>query len=160
MEPRHLYLCCHETPVFEVAASFSVLRFIASLKVRRGRDLCCLPMTGGASIATAWVAGRSADWIVYPDCESQARNTQFVLHQAAHVVLGHTGMALGSPELGFLLFPELEDTLALEVPSGADLPSGVASGAEERHAIALAREFAQCAEPTFDAGSGPNEPAA
>lgn len=124
MEPRHLYLCCHETPVFEVPASFSLLRFIASLEARRDRDLCCLPMTGGPAIATAWIAGQRADWIVYRDCESQTRNTHLLLHLAAHMILGHAGMALGGPELATLLFPELEDTLAREVSSETDLSCG------------------------------------
>jgi hypothetical protein len=140
--PRHLYLCCHETPVFKVATSFNFLRFTATLEAHRDRPLCGLPVRKGAALATAWIAGEYADWLVYQYCRSPARSIQLLLHQAAHMMLGHTGFGLGGPDLAALLFPGLDAALARRIPAGVELSCGVATGEEEHEATALARDIA------------------
>lgn len=158
--PRQLYLCCHQTPVFEVPPSFGFLRFIASLEARRDRDLNCLPMPGGASHTTAWIAGQNTDWIVYPDCGSPTRNVQALLHLTAHVILRHTGITLSGPGLAALLIPGLRDALARHVRHGTDVNCGVADSKDERHALALAMKLAELGDTAFDVNFGPDKPAA
>jgi hypothetical protein len=49
---RHVYLCCHVTPEFQVNSSFSFLRFVSCLEARRDRSVRCLPVAGGAARTT------------------------------------------------------------------------------------------------------------
>lgn len=153
--PRHVYVCCHKTPAIEISTSFDFPRFIAALEDSRHRPLCGLPVAASASFATAWIHDPNDDWLVYPHSGSPARDIQLMLHQAAHMILDHAGLSLGSPELARLLFRGLEDELTRHFPPGACLSCGVAVGEEERQAITLARDIAQRGEAALEARAEP-----
>jgi hypothetical protein len=64
-----------------------------------------------------------------------------MLHQVAHLLLDHTEIIIGGPELASLLFPRLDTMLDCHFAPGAVLSCGVANGAEELQAITLARDL-------------------
>jgi len=139
---RQLYTCCHKPPEAAVPGSFSFAEFTALLEAHRSRQLHFVPMPDGAKWATAWIAGPDDDWIVYREPEQPGRDVQLALHQVAHMVLGHRGIAVSGPTLASLLFPGLDALLARCLPSDTDPVCGVASGNDEREAIALAEDLA------------------
>jgi hypothetical protein len=136
---RQIYLCCQETPHLEVPANFSFRCLKSSLEARRSRWLKTIQATtGSSSRTTMWIAGESSDCIVYPRSDSPVRDLELILHQIAHMLLGHRGKQLSDPTLAMLLFPEVDETLTIGVLNGWDMSCAVADGDEEHAAVALA----------------------
>jgi hypothetical protein len=152
-DPR-LYLCCHELPELEVSPSFALARFTSSVKACRSRPLYAVPLENGASFTTASIIARASDLIVYRS-QSPTRDIQAVVHQTAHILLGHRGILLNDAMLGHLLFPGLNAVLTKCGLSSDDLDSRVGTADEERQARALTRNLLQRGETAI-----PEQPAA
>lgn len=135
-----LYICCHRIPGGRIAASFDFAQFAQSLEARRGTTLHLSPLTGGSPWASMSIHQPGNDWIVYRSSPTCERDYQLIVHQSAHLLLGHRGITITGPMLGCLLFPEIDDRLCELFPHN-DINCAVASGSEEREALELAREM-------------------
>jgi hypothetical protein len=132
-----LYICCHKVPGGRVSASFDFAGFAQSLEARRRTTLHLSLLSCGSPWASMWIHEPGNDWIVYrgsPTCE---RDYQLIVHQAAHMLLGHHGITVTGPMLGCLLFPEIDERLCELFPHG-DINCAVATGEEERAALDVA----------------------
>lgn len=76
----------------EIPRPFDLDAFCTRLAARRGRPLRLVPLEGVPDAATpcgVWVATRNADLIFYEPATSSVHKLQIVLHEVAHVLLGH-----------------------------------------------------------------------
>lgn len=76
----------------EIPRPFDLDAFCTRLAARRGRPLRLVPLEGVPDAATpcgVWVATRNADLIFYEPATSSVHKLQIVLHEVAHMLLGH-----------------------------------------------------------------------
>jgi hypothetical protein len=83
---------------FGMPEPFSVREFLNELSRYTGRAIVLHPVApewcGGARWSGAWLATRTTDHIVFVREAWPVRNAQTVLHEAAHILFGHTGEPL------------------------------------------------------------------
>jgi hypothetical protein len=83
-----------------IPAPFTVERLCANLARSRGRPIHLLPWdtTGAAVPCGLWVSTERADYVVYERAAAPILRQHIVLHELAHLMLGHSG----APDLGGL----------------------------------------------------------
>jgi hypothetical protein len=99
----------------DLPAPFDVSAFCAGIGRRRGRPLTLLgqdlPAGGPRGFC---ISTRGADYIVYEQATSPLHREHIILHEACHLLCGHTGAALGA-EHARRLFPTLHPKLVEHV---------------------------------------------
>jgi hypothetical protein len=136
-----LYICCHKVPDRPVPEDFSPERFCRSLEKRRSRELYLAPLRSGVSFATGWAAVSGGDWIIYRDHDSWSWQVHLLIHQAAHMLLGHRGIPVAGLMLAQMTFPGLDTALSRCLPASEELDCAVANGQEEDQAVTLAADL-------------------
>lgn len=76
----------------DIPRPFDLDAFCAHIAAQRGRPLRLVPLEGVPDAATpcgVWVATHSADLIFYEPATSSVHKLHIVLHEVAHLLLGH-----------------------------------------------------------------------
>lgn len=106
----------------DIPRPFDLDALCARIAERRGRPLRLVPLEGTPDADTpcgVWVATRTTDLIFYEPATSAVHKLQIVLHEIAHLLLGHGGSDREQPGyVGRLLRPDH--------PTHAHRPSGPA----------------------------------
>lgn len=119
-----------------VPAPFSLEEFRAGVESWRGRPFALAAGRLAPGRSAAWIGTATADFIVYDREEPFAGQIRAIVHQVAHMLLGHRGSPGGRDGVG-ALFPDL-DPAAVAADLGA--PAAFTT-AEEQDADALARRL-------------------
>jgi hypothetical protein len=120
-----------------LAPPLDVGLLVERLGEKRGRPLKLLAHPIGVpGPFGCWIAGPSADYVVYQRETSRAHQRHIVLHEIGHILAGHTGSELLLPRTA-PTEPEMPEMLA---PSSVDqvLFRDSATGAQEQEAERIA----------------------
>lgn len=121
----------------EIPAPFAVEEFVAIVARRRGRPIRIgsFPGAGPGVPCGLWVWTHAADYVYYAEETSAYHQRQIVVHEVAHMLLGH-GAGTGPEHRMECLMP----TVGAGAPSGvfADCSGGAYLSARERDAESLA----------------------
>jgi hypothetical protein len=100
----------------EIPTPFDVSAFCAGIGRRRGRPLTllghALPADGPRGFC---ISTRNADYIVYEQATSPLHQEHIILHEASHLLCGHSGADGPAAEHARRLFPSLDPTLVGQV---------------------------------------------
>jgi hypothetical protein len=119
----------------DIPQPFELPTFVAYIASLRGRQISVRPFRAGPDgMCGAWIRARSADYIYHDDQTTALHRAHIVLHELAHMLLGHKGT-------GSSLLSELRHLIALgaaDAMKGAEPePGGSYTSAEEREAEML-----------------------
>jgi hypothetical protein len=96
----------------DIPQPFDLSQFLASLALQRQRMIFLHPFTSGPGVPCGvWLATARADHIFHESSTTAWHVTQIVLHEIAHMLLGHRERAQSSPGLASLLAPDLDQAL-------------------------------------------------
>lgn len=90
-----------------------VEQFTRTVADYRGRDIHLIPMGDNLPVSGLCLSLPDADFIVYRESVSRLQETATILHELAHLLLGHTGAEkVNSTQLAVLrmLTPDLDPT--------------------------------------------------
>ncbi|MCQ6553193.1 ParH-like protein [Streptomyces sp. C10-9-1] len=114
-----------------VPTPFDATRFIASLAERRGRPITVLPVdlpsTGPCGVL---VTTDSADYILHTRQTTALHREHILLHEAAHLLLGHDRVAGGDPAVPRALVGHLSPHLVRRVLGRTAFPEPAEREAE------------------------------
>lgn len=110
----------------EVPRPFDLDVFCRRVAARRGRELYLHPLPGGlaakAGFCGLWIATGAGDHILYEQGASPLHQCHIIVHELAHMLLGHKGspLAAGAAEL----LPDMDPGSVARVlgRSGCDSP--------------------------------------
>jgi hypothetical protein len=117
----------------EIPMPFDLTDFCARLERQRGRIIRLFPITSMGAVSGVWVSTAEADYIYYEAGTTRLHRTHIVLHEIAHMLLGHKGGAWIRDDIAQLLAPALSDSLVQLI-----LGRGAYTSAEERDAEVMA----------------------
>ncbi|MEV4641406.1 hypothetical protein AB0J80_29085 [Actinoplanes sp. NPDC049548] len=138
----------------EVPDPFDIELLLATLGTRRGRPIVLLPFdlpTGAPS--GLCVAAGTADYLVVTSSATGTQRDHIVLHELAHLLLGHQLQAL-DPDAGGQLFQHL-DPAVIRTMLGRTTYSTVEEQEAEILASLLGQRAHPLAPPAPDSGSDP-----
>ena len=81
--------------------------FCASLAAHRGRPIILRPVNGWGGPCGLWVGGPSADLIFYEQETSPLHRDHIILHEASHLICGHSSAEIPPSALSVALLPDL-----------------------------------------------------
>jgi hypothetical protein len=74
----------------DIPQPFDLPAFVASVASLRGRHISLTPFRAGPDgLCGAWIRARSTDYIYYDDQTTPLHQAHIVLHEIAHMLLGH-----------------------------------------------------------------------
>lgn len=96
----------------DIPQPFDLSQFLATLALQRQRLIFLHPFTSGPGVPCGvWLATARADHIFHESGTTAWHATQIVVHEIAHMLLGHRGGAQPSHDLASLLAPDLDQAL-------------------------------------------------
>ena len=96
-----------------IPVPFDLAGFCARLELHRGRPIHLVAVTGVPDAPSGlWVSTADADYIYHPEGLSPLHRAHIVLHEIAHMLLGHRGGARVNGDLARLLAPDVGDGMA------------------------------------------------
>jgi hypothetical protein len=118
----------------EIPVPFDLGLFVAWLERRRGRGIRLCPFRSGAGMPCGfWIGTAEADLIYYERATSAFHQTHIVMHEIAHMLLGHRGRAPAWQGVARVFAPDLDPALIRLI-----LGRGTYSAREEEEAETLA----------------------
>src|ERR1700722_17529597 len=120
----------------DIPQPFDLPAFVASIASLRGRHISLTPFRAGPDgLCGAWIRARSTDYIYYDDQTTPLHQAHIVLHEIAHMLLGHHGTGPAQlPGPRHLTAPDAAGTVQGAQPAHG----GSYTSAEEREAELLA----------------------
>lgn len=98
---------------FDIPRPFDLGRFLDQVAARRGRRIFLHPFTSGPGIPCGlWLSTPQADHIFHEADTTPWHRTHIVLHELAHMLLGHGSPAGGAVTLADVLVPDVPRALA------------------------------------------------
>ncbi len=91
----------------DIPEPFELATFIAYLVSVRGRRINVRPFRAKQGLCGVWIRARQVDYIYYDEHTTDLHRTHIVVHEIAHMLLGHQGTSLIAGELSPLLAPSL-----------------------------------------------------
>ena len=89
-------------PAFDLAA------LIERLGAARGRPIVLLPATARRAPCGVWLAARTRDYIFYESDTTPLHRAHIILHELAHLLLGHRSAEIADADLLRALVPHLD----------------------------------------------------
>jgi hypothetical protein len=118
----------------EIPVPFDLGLFVAWLQRRRGRGIRLCPFGSGAGMPCGfWIGTAEADCIYYERATSAFHQTHIVMHEIAHMLLGHRGRTPAWQGVARVLAPDLDPELIRLI-----LGRGTYDAREEEEAETLA----------------------
>ena len=118
----------------EIPVPFDLGLFVACLQRRRGRDIRLCPFRSGAGMPCGfWIGTAETDCIYYERATSPFHQTHIVMHEIAHMLLGHRGRTPAWQGVARVLAPNLNPELIRLI-----LGRGTYGAREEEEAETLA----------------------
>jgi hypothetical protein len=128
---------------------FGLEEFAARLGRQRGRPVLLCPFTAKAGVPCGlWIGTAEADYVYYERGTTPYHATSIALHEIAHLLLGHRGIAAWQ-DLAQWLAPDVDPSLVRII-----LGRSAYSTPEERDAETLASFMLERATARPGAGSG------
>jgi len=104
--------------------------FCSALAVHRERPIILRPVTGWVGPCGLWVGGPSADLIFYEQETSPLHRDHIILHEASHLICGHSSAEIPPSALSVTLFPDLRPDAVWQVLQRATYAAGEEQEAE------------------------------
>jgi hypothetical protein len=118
----------------DIPRPFDLGRFLAQVERRRNRVIFLHPFTSGPGIPCGvWLGTATADHIFHEEGTTPWHRTHIIVHEVAHMLLGHGSGKGSSRDLATLLAPDVNPALVRLV-----LGRSAYTTAEERDAETLA----------------------
>jgi len=118
----------------DIPAPFDLGLFVSWLQRQRGRNIQLCPFRSGADMPCGfWVSTAEADYIYYEAATTPFHQTHIVMHEIAHILLGHRDRTRTWQGVARLLAPDLDPALIRLI-----LGRGAYGAAEEEEAETLA----------------------
>lgn len=93
--------------------TFELNDFVRHVERLRRREILTLPLPLDLGLSAIWIRARSADYIFYNDRLHPIHKTHNILHEIAHILLGHTCQSIDA-----VLPPDLMAQLQTEPVQG------------------------------------------
>lgn len=139
----------------DIPQPFDLSAFVAQVAARRGRRIFVHLFTSGPGIPCGlWLSTARADHVFHEAGTTPWHRTHIVVHEIAHMLLGHENSAGGADRLAGVLAPDIDPVLVRLI-----LGRGMYATAEERDAETLASLIlgqvaaVHAAVPAMDAGT-------
>lgn len=114
----------------DIPQPFDLGRFLAHIERRRNRAISLHPFTSGPGIPCGlWVGTDRADHIFHEAGTTPWHRTHIILHEVAHMLLGHGG-GENWRELGRLLAPDVDPALVRLILGRSTYSTAEEHGAE------------------------------
>jgi len=95
----------------DIPRPFDLAVFAAGLEARRGRAIRLRPFSPGPGVPCGlWIAAADTDYVYYEQATTPFHVTVIVLHEIAHMLLGHRGTAAWQ-NLAAQVMPGLDPSL-------------------------------------------------
>jgi hypothetical protein len=118
----------------DIPHPFDLGRFLAQVERRRNRVIFLHPFTSGPGIPCGvWLGTARADHIFHEEGTTPWHRTHIIVHEVAHMLLGHGGGKGNGRDLAGLLAPDVNPALVRVV-----MGRSAYTTAEERDAETLA----------------------
>jgi len=114
----------------DLAGCVDAASFCASLATHRGRPIILRPVTGWVGPCGLWVGGPSVDLIFYEQETSPLHRDHIILHEASHLICGHSSAEIPSSALSATLFPDFRPDAVWQVLQRATYAAGEEQEAE------------------------------
>jgi hypothetical protein len=125
----------------DMPVPFDLGQFVAGLERERHRPIRLRPFSSGAGVPCGlWIGTADADYIYHETGTTPFHATHIVLHELAHMLLGHHQHTAAGDRLISLLAPDVDQALIQLI-----LGRSTYGTAEEREAETLASLIFSCA---------------
>jgi hypothetical protein len=115
----------------DIPQPFDLGRFLAHIERRRNRAIVLHPFTSGPGIPCGlWLGTAEADHIFHEAGTTPWHRTHIILHEVAHMLLGHGGSGGNWRELGRLLAPDVDLALVRLILGRSTYSTAEEQGAE------------------------------
>jgi hypothetical protein len=143
--------CAAIVAELDIPEPFDLGQFLARLVLQRNKLIYLHPFTSGPGVPCGlWIGTADADHVFHEEGTTPWHKTHIVLHEIAHMLLGHDGGTRAWHGLARLLAPDVDPSLVRLVMGRSAYTS-----AEEREAEILASLIlGQAAPPARDLAVG------
>lgn len=96
----------------DIPRPFDLDRFLASLVLRRGRVICLRSLASGPGIPCGlWIGTAGADYVFHEEGTTPWHKTHIILHEVAHMLLGHGSGTAAWHAMARLLAPDVDPAM-------------------------------------------------